>query len=600
MLQRRSTRRNEPMVGKSQKQLSFDGEAGDPFSDLRHFVLVSELDLNTRARSALQNAGIAFVGQLIAINPDDFIRNPNVGRHTVSNIRAALNEIGLEIVESTSPWSDLDSEDVSESFGWEVQQANLWIARQKMGPGGQGVDADIDQLLSMFDQERNLQIFRFRFGLGGEQPHTLEETGQRFGGITRERVRQICKKMTIRILERTWLLPSIQTANQLLDSITPSTLQSATDYLLEAGLLRPDSQTSLAGLGEISALLKLDFDWQFAERPFDKYIVPKSHPGEMNQILIDARKTISKQGVASYKALAFQSRLRTRKEPRPETIRTLVGDQEGFVELDPVGGWFCFYTKRNRLVNLLRKIFAVSSVLHVARLRRALKKIHRLEGFAPSEKVLIQFASLVPELEVDENTIRVRSGEDLDANLGGEERKMVSIMKEMGGKAHWLEFQTRCLTAGINENTFMVFLHQSPLFVNLGNRIFGLLSNDVEERSPTIDQSKKRANDNVLESGWTKGGQIRIDFQVVENNLYTGFFKVPAGFAKYLDGRFHLETEEGLELGNISVKQQNSIGWGLRKPLSVLGGEVGDRFSITFDLSSRHAQIDFGDLLADE
>ncbi len=38
---------------------------------------------------------------------------------------------------------------------------------------------------------RHAGIVRYRFGLNGGEPHTLEETGKQFGGITRERVRQI-------------------------------------------------------------------------------------------------------------------------------------------------------------------------------------------------------------------------------------------------------------------------------------------------------------------------------------------------------------------------------------------------------------------------
>ena len=41
--------------------------------------------------------------------------------------------------------------------------------------------------------EREMRIIKLRFGLGGEGPYTLEETGQ-FLGITRERVRQIQEK----------------------------------------------------------------------------------------------------------------------------------------------------------------------------------------------------------------------------------------------------------------------------------------------------------------------------------------------------------------------------------------------------------------------
>lgn len=48
--------------------------------------------------------------------------------------------------------------------------------------------------------EREMKIIRLRFGLGGEGPYTLEETGK-FLGITRERVRQIQVKALAKLRE---------------------------------------------------------------------------------------------------------------------------------------------------------------------------------------------------------------------------------------------------------------------------------------------------------------------------------------------------------------------------------------------------------------
>jgi RNA polymerase primary sigma factor len=46
--------------------------------------------------------------------------------------------------------------------------------------------------------EREMKIIQLRFGLDGEEPLTLEETG-RMLGITRERVRQIQEKATLKL-----------------------------------------------------------------------------------------------------------------------------------------------------------------------------------------------------------------------------------------------------------------------------------------------------------------------------------------------------------------------------------------------------------------
>lgn len=61
-------------------------------------------------------------------------------------------------------------------------------------------DSDLEYALSLLpDRER--RIVAYRYGLGGENPHTLEEVGQK-EGITRERARQILNK-AIKSLQKT-------------------------------------------------------------------------------------------------------------------------------------------------------------------------------------------------------------------------------------------------------------------------------------------------------------------------------------------------------------------------------------------------------------
>jgi RNA polymerase primary sigma factor len=75
----------------------------------------------------------------------------------------------------------------------EILQTDLLVDEQTENPAGAIVRADeLRQVLSLLDrlEEREATVLRLRFGLGGEDPLTLLQVGERLH-LTRERVRQI-------------------------------------------------------------------------------------------------------------------------------------------------------------------------------------------------------------------------------------------------------------------------------------------------------------------------------------------------------------------------------------------------------------------------
>jgi RNA polymerase primary sigma factor len=70
---------------------------------------------------------------------------------------------------------------------------DLLLDSRTTAPGAEMARSEeLNQVLGMLDSltERDAQVLRLRFGLGGEEPMTLQEVGKRLN-LTRERVRQI-------------------------------------------------------------------------------------------------------------------------------------------------------------------------------------------------------------------------------------------------------------------------------------------------------------------------------------------------------------------------------------------------------------------------
>jgi RNA polymerase primary sigma factor len=93
-----------------------------------------------------------------------------------------LKRVSQEPVSLASPVGE-DATELGEMIEDERQRGlgSDMAARQR--------DSHISDLISQLPYRERL-ILELRYGLSGEQPHTLEEVGRRFG-VTRERVRQI-------------------------------------------------------------------------------------------------------------------------------------------------------------------------------------------------------------------------------------------------------------------------------------------------------------------------------------------------------------------------------------------------------------------------
>jgi RNA polymerase primary sigma factor len=93
-----------------------------------------------------------------------------------------LKRVSQEPVSLASPVGE-DATELGEMIEDERQRGlgSDMAARQR--------DHHISELISQLPYRERL-ILELRYGLSGEQPHTLEEVGRRFG-VTRERVRQI-------------------------------------------------------------------------------------------------------------------------------------------------------------------------------------------------------------------------------------------------------------------------------------------------------------------------------------------------------------------------------------------------------------------------
>jgi RNA polymerase primary sigma factor len=135
------------------------------------------------------------------LQTDRLLAQKSNGRHTIDDVSA---ELGLPI-EKVNDLARLTRSTLSmdSPIGDEAQTTlyDLVPDTTQRSPFDSAVESlnrrRVTALLESLD-ERERRILNFRFGLDGQEPLSLEETGKKIG-VTRERVRQIEKRCLLRL-----------------------------------------------------------------------------------------------------------------------------------------------------------------------------------------------------------------------------------------------------------------------------------------------------------------------------------------------------------------------------------------------------------------
>jgi RNA polymerase sigma factor (sigma-70 family) len=151
---------------------------------------VKVLGLSVRGYNALKNANVKTIQQLINCPESDLLSIRNIGVTTLGDIRNKLNSY-IDTMLRTSGW-DSKLIQISDNTG-----SRLLSTSEQVIPLP-SLDESFNKLFRVLKSPREGDILRLRYGLDDGIPRTLEEVGQRFG-ITRERVRQIEKRILRRI-----------------------------------------------------------------------------------------------------------------------------------------------------------------------------------------------------------------------------------------------------------------------------------------------------------------------------------------------------------------------------------------------------------------
>ena len=534
---------------------------------------------------------ITYVGQLISLRKEDVLEERGFGRVTLARLRHLLAPLGLDLGTQLPWWQNLTTEELESVFASEIRSAQLKRATARISPESRYLEDEMTALCAVVPKKRNRDIVARRFGLDGLSPATLQEIGDR-EGLTRERVRQIASSVERRVRQKLWAMPMLDRALKLITNHSPASESTLIRLLIDTKVCRGDFR--IAGICAAAALTDRTVPVAACHDDYaDLWVGRSIDLGLPKQISRRARRDMSASGLVSLEGLSDEFERLCRKPVSREFVGDVVSRESGFRMLDESSGWFWFPTPRNRLENTIKKFFAVAARLHVSEVRQQLKRMRRLNGFAPPQKVLLEFARCLPDFDVEGEFISRKPDSNSDAWIEGTERMLAEVLQRHGGVLDRISLEQECLARGMNEHTFMIFLHGSPLMVNLGKGAFALVGYEANPEQIEARQLPRERFREISEYGWQPDGRLRVAFRLSSNTLYTGFFSLPPPISEYVQGEFNLVSIEGVDIGRIRIK--GNVGWSLRKLFRRQGGEPGDPFTLMFNLQSKSAVISFDD-----
>jgi hypothetical protein len=561
------------------------------FGDKRLFVNVVELTDDTKVQMLLENLGIKYIGQVVVQEKAKLIRARGYGRKTVRKLEEALLQFDLKLETKLPEWADLTSADLESDFRSEIDQAASWVAAIKHKDTIERLEHEYDLLLGEVEDPRNREMVARRIGLNGREPETLQRIADDLGGLTRERVRQITASFARKIRRKSWSLPALDRAIKLIQRTVPCSEADLSGELIHQRIC--DEALAIKSIAEAAKLTGRSLPVQRCNFRSSQFWVTEGDTKLPQSIIVLARKEMSADGVVTFDRVADLIERETYKNVLPEFVRQIVATEDGFELLDQDAGWFWFPTSRNRLINTLRKLFAVADRIHVSEVRLAIQRFRRLNGFAPPQRVLLKLAEVLPDFERDGSFIKRAKGVSPENWIEGAELTFATVLREHGGLLDRITLEKECRERGMNEHTFVVYLHGSPLMLKLGRGVFGLVGTDATAGEIAYLESEIPHVQPISEFGWTSEGHIRIQYCITDNMLYTGFFPLPAQICEYLEGQFDLVDEDEQIL--ISIKTKGNVAWSLKKLFRGMGGDIGDPFSLTFDPETKRATISFGE-----
>lgn len=334
------------------------------------------------------------------------------------------------------------------------------------------LDQELREILdAVLDSDRARDVAAARLGHGGAAPVTLEQAGHA-AGVTRERVRQLekCFRDGIAPAGKVWT-PALDRALQVIRHTSPTTGHRLHNDLTERGLIGEDFSTAsiLAAASVLGKRVEI----------YAAHGLISSRPLSVSpeRIHTTALRLITHWGATTLDAVCAQLEQETSLLVSAQLATLLLESQDDFCWLDQRHGWFWLReTGKNRVLNQVEKIIAVTPSISIGELREGVGRHHRMQGLRLPRDVLLGLCEDSGLYRRDRDGIRRKAGHpDWKDVLGETEAILVRILIEHGPIMRYATLkQIAVHERGLNPHSFTLHLGSSPVLKRHARGVYGL------------------------------------------------------------------------------------------------------------------------------
>jgi hypothetical protein len=341
------------------------------------------------------------------------------------------------------------------------------------------LEAELAAIAHAAEPGRTAQMAVRHWGWDGRGGATLEVTGREFDGITRERVRQLCERLTSKLALARPAAPALERALVVAAHAAPTTATDLARRLADAHIAAQPFDP--AGLLTAAAVLGLDATFSLDTVRELRVVLPDPpDPATDTRAVVTcvvetARALVRRAGAGRVRDVTGQVAALLAVWVDDDFVTAVLSEPEDFVWLDRRGGWFFLPSvAKNAVVSRVIKVLSVAGRIRIDDLHAGIRRDERMRDFVMPEYILAELCARIPGVTVEGAVARGAPPIAAENVLETTELTLVNLLREAGGAMERRELEARCRAAGMKLSSFHNRIAYSPLLQERGHGVYGL------------------------------------------------------------------------------------------------------------------------------